>query len=595
MQKKQAAILARVSTQTQEFEHQIAALTELAIQKGYQVLPENIYAEKISGFAKKDLRVELNRLESDVAGGKKIDIVFTAEISRIAREPSVCNRFVEELLKHKVAVYVKNMQRSSIDEFGKRDTYFFIMLSIISEFARTEAEYTKIRMASGKKHNFKEGRFIGGHFMAYGYKKAERDSERKAAKLIIDEPEAAVVREIFQMCIDGVGMTTIANQLQLRNIPTKFNKRWIGATISQILNSTMYYGSRSFKGEMFEGIVPAIITKETYDKAKASAKSRDIVPDRNLKYLYILKNKIKCGCCNSTFTPTFKAHIQSHYSCFTRSKKGGHLICDNLGIGISYIESVVWQMVKNGNGIVDYLRDSNEKLKQNKQDILNLEKKVEGYEYEISTKQQEKNRWQRMFAIGRATETEMIEEQDRLESAISTILTKLYQAKAEIESKKEWVVKLGNTKHYKDILSDIGNDRIKINEILQSVLDKVELTALFRDKAKNNARYYLISAFMFGEEKPIDTILFDKKLCKMVHYYSNPDYKDVENYQKFLFFDMPEFEQVFTGIEDFGDDYKIEDVKIIPFVPMNITDGSIVDKGIRIIRKQKSRYVRKTK
>jgi hypothetical protein len=200
-----------------------------------------------------------------------------------------------------------------------------------------------------------------------------------------------------------------------------------------------------------------------------------------------------------------------------------------------------------------------------------------------------------MFAIGRATETEMIEEQDRLESAISTILTKLYQAKAEIESKKEWVVKLGNTKHYKDILSDIGNDRIKINEILQSVLDKVELTALFRDKAKNNARYYLISAFMFGEEKPIDTILFDKKLCKMVHYYSNPDYKDVENYQKFLFFDMPEFEQVFTGIEDFGDDYKIEDVKIIPFVPMNITDGSIVDKGIRIIRKQKSRYVRKTK
>ena len=90
--------------------------------------------------------------------------------------------------------------------------------------------------------------------VAYGYKKADDDSKQ----WIIDEPAAKVVRYIFQLCLEGLGVTKIARRLEAEKIltPTAYynsigrktrNKvidpyRWSSNSVDHILENMQYTG-----------------------------------------------------------------------------------------------------------------------------------------------------------------------------------------------------------------------------------------------------------------------------------------------------------------------------------------------------------------
>ena len=90
--------------------------------------------------------------------------------------------------------------------------------------------------------------------VAFGYKKADDDSKQ----WVIDEPAAKVVRYIFQLCIEGLGVTKIARRLEAEKIltPTAYynsigrktrNKvidpyRWSENSVDHILANMQYTG-----------------------------------------------------------------------------------------------------------------------------------------------------------------------------------------------------------------------------------------------------------------------------------------------------------------------------------------------------------------
>lgn len=130
----------------------------------------------------------------------------------------------------------------------------------------------------------------------YGYMK---DPESKEIRWIIDEVPAEVVRNIYGMCIAGLGPTQIAKKLKADSVPTpteywssikrkcgnqpsvKYN--WCPATVSDILSKQEYCGdtvnfrstTKSFKNKtkierppeewkVFKNTHPAIIDRETF-------------------------------------------------------------------------------------------------------------------------------------------------------------------------------------------------------------------------------------------------------------------------------------------------------------------------------------------
>lgn len=131
--------------------------------------------------------------------------------------------------------------------------------------------------------------------MPYGYLKGED------GRLVVDEETAWVVKLIFDLCVQGLGIGKIASELTRRNIPTPGtvafyrygHKRnyhpdsecqWHSNSIANILSHKEYLGhtvnfktfSKSYKFKkrydtpedqqmVFENTHPAIITQETWD------------------------------------------------------------------------------------------------------------------------------------------------------------------------------------------------------------------------------------------------------------------------------------------------------------------------------------------
>ena len=71
--------------------------------------------------------------------------------------------------------------------------------------------------------------------MPYGYKLDGKNIE-------IDSDEAAVVREIFQVYLQGMGKDAIAQDLNNRGILTGQGKRWSYRAIDYLLGNERYVG-----------------------------------------------------------------------------------------------------------------------------------------------------------------------------------------------------------------------------------------------------------------------------------------------------------------------------------------------------------------
>ena len=90
----------------------------------------------------------------------------------------------------------------------------------------------------------KQGKWVGGK-TAIGYMKDPNDKN----KLIICEPEAEIVKTIFDMALAGNQIGVIRDFLNINNIPTanqsRYNKDsfWENKTIKNVLRNKVYIGT----------------------------------------------------------------------------------------------------------------------------------------------------------------------------------------------------------------------------------------------------------------------------------------------------------------------------------------------------------------
>jgi DNA invertase Pin-like site-specific DNA recombinase len=504
--KKKAALIARVSTGTQDYKRQVEDLTALASSMGYEIPQEYIYTEKISGLSSSDERQALVNIINDIKSTEKIEMVFTESANRIARKPSVGHKFVEDLTDLGIPVYISNMNCASLYDNGVKNKAFFIQYAMLLEFARIDAEELKLKFKSGKLNSIKEGRVIGGEHIIYGYQRGEK-IDRKAPKYIINSDEAKVVKTIYKMYINGSGCKIIANYLNGKKQPSKTGGEWTLGTISQILNNPFYYGARRWDGKIYENTVPAIITKEEFEQVRKIALEREQNPEKNVKYLYLLKNKTYCGHCGAKYHAKFKPQKHSHYMCYNRSSNTNKKTCLACGIGIDKIESLVWFLVKMHMGVYEYLQKHGENVKKNQHDIENLKLKIAAYETEIQMKTQQIKRWNRLFTIEKIEEDELSIEVGKLQSSIKSVSQKLISINKEIAAKQALVSSGSIIEQYTSLMKTIGNDRVKINEIMKNVLNKVIITSTHTGQYCDT---FIVSVYTIDGLMP-STVLFDKK------------------------------------------------------------------------------------
>jgi site-specific DNA recombinase len=167
--------------------------------------------------------------------------------------------------------------------------------------AKEEREKIINRTRAGRLDKAREGKILGGGY-PYGYTQIRKAGNLSNTKLVINEIEAEVVKNIFYLYTQKrLPIQEIARELTRQSAPTRASKhvnQWSVSQIKRILDKPCYIGEFYYGGIKIDLPELAIVDRDTFDEAK---KQRDIakkISARNSKHDYLLSGMIFCKCGN---------------------------------------------------------------------------------------------------------------------------------------------------------------------------------------------------------------------------------------------------------------------------------------------------------
>ena len=152
---EKVAILARVSTQGQDYERQVVELTDYCQRMNWEVV--KVFANKVSGASKNADREEITSLVEYVKE-HQIDRVVCLEISRLGRNTLEALKVINYLNEQGVCLHIKNYNLNTLNPDGTPDLVGSLICTILLEIASMERLTIRERMVSGRDQYIARGK-----------------------------------------------------------------------------------------------------------------------------------------------------------------------------------------------------------------------------------------------------------------------------------------------------------------------------------------------------------------------------------------------------------------------------------------------------
>jgi site-specific DNA recombinase len=305
-----AAIYTRVSTEEQakegySIESQKDFIISFIKSQGWEFY--EFYID--DGYSAKDLkRPAIQRLIED-AKAKKFDVVVFYKLDRLVRSVGDLDKLLKLFDKHNIGI------RSVTEPFDTTTAMGRFLITLVAAIAQWERETISERVIINMTKKATLGERNGGK-APFGY-------NLKDGKLVINEEEARLVKEMFRMYINGKGIRSIA--LYLNQFGVNKDIR----TISRMLENPVYcgklrWGKNSKMNEIISDDVthPPIVDIETFEKAQILRKQRT-QEGKKATSPYHFSGVLKCARCGSALSGYYKKDRGSkHYICIAKKNKG---------------------------------------------------------------------------------------------------------------------------------------------------------------------------------------------------------------------------------------------------------------------------------
>lgn len=271
-------------------------------------------------------RPGIKQLFESVKKGE-ISCIVVKDLSRFGRNYLEVSKYIEQLFPYIGVRFVA--VNDNYDSNNHKDTTAEIDVPVRNMINAMYSIDISKKVKSAKHTKIKQG-ICASAYVIYGYKKDNVDR----GFLLIDEPAASVVRQIFQLTLDGNTASQIAIKLNNDNIPTPSeyknkigskrdwnivqneNNIWKSAPVFRILREERYTGT--YIGGMTEAgklgsnehlfkpknewvripnAHPAIITQEQFDKVAGiiNRQSKNRTKTKSNRPLYKKVWCAKCG------------------------------------------------------------------------------------------------------------------------------------------------------------------------------------------------------------------------------------------------------------------------------------------------------------
>lgn len=225
--------------------NQINMLSEYCQKQGWDIF--DIYNDEDYSGSDRE-RPEFNRMLNDAKDGM-FDIVLCKTQSRFARDVELVEKYINTKFPIWDVRFISVVDNGDSDNIGNRKSRQ--INSLVDQWYLEDLSQNIKSTLSSKR---RQGQWVGA-FAPFGYIKDPDDKNH----LIVDDEAADVVRYIFKLYHQGIGINSIAQRLNIERIPNPatYKKRhgqsfqcvygdcsdtWIPSTISGILTNPVYIG-----------------------------------------------------------------------------------------------------------------------------------------------------------------------------------------------------------------------------------------------------------------------------------------------------------------------------------------------------------------
>ena len=326
-------------------ENQRLLLTQYVQEKGWEI-KETYIDDGWSGTTMQ--RPAFQRMIRD-AEDKRINLIIVKDLSRLGRNYIEIGRLTEDTLPRLGCRFVA--LNDSVDStLGDND--MMVYRNLFNEFYSKD---TSKKVRAVKQSCMRQGKFLGT-YAPVGYMKDPLNKH----KLVINEETAPIVRRIFKMRVQGIGVRAIANALNEDRIPSpraiyyqsigrdthtlSNGGNWSKDTVKAILKNEAYIGNMlqgkqgtiSYKNQSqvkkpeeqwvrVDGTHEALVSREDWDTVRSLDK-RGYKPRPDSEgVVNLFSGLLRCADCGHPF----RTHIQQKlYKNGTKGRTVGY-ICGN--------------------------------------------------------------------------------------------------------------------------------------------------------------------------------------------------------------------------------------------------------------------------
>lgn len=312
----------------------------------------------------------------ELAESGKIGIIIVKDHSRLGRNRLVVGQLLEEDFVRLNIRYIAIMDNIDSSK-GLND-----FLPIQDWFNEMHAKNTSQKVRAVLKNKGESGISLANN-VPYGYKKDENDK----TKWLVDETSSEVVKEIFNLFIQGHGTFEIARILRERKILTpseyntsistnsdnqKYQYKWCGTTVAGILDRQEYIGdtvnfkctTRSYKDKtrvnlpkedrkIFKNTHEPIIDEYTWNIAKQLRNNRKKRAKSGKKSIF--SGLLFCNDCGKKMyfqSPVVDLRNKDHYRC--SSYKHDTSACSSHYISDEALQNIVLENIQR---VISYMKD----------------------------------------------------------------------------------------------------------------------------------------------------------------------------------------------------------------------------------------------
>ena len=428
----------------------------------------------------------------DDASADQFDLILTKEISRFARNTLDSIQYTRQLLNHGVGVFFQNDNINTFDEDSE------LRLSIMSSIAQDELRKLSSRVKFGHQQAIKNNVVLGNNRI-FGYRKDKK-------RLVIDEEQAPMVRELFQLyASDQYSMKQIETLFWEKGYRNLNGKKIAHSTMANMISNPKYKGYYvgnkvkvvdmftkkqkflppeewvMFKDETGE-IVPAIVSEELWEQANSvlRRRSEDVKARQGIcNHANLLTGKLYCTCCGAPYyrrdSRDRQGNRNSKWVCSGKITNGA-ASCSSFPVYESEIKPLLFEVFQDTEADANTFVDEYMKFYTALVSDEDLTKQLETQKNRIALAQKKKNKLLEYNVTGQLSDDDFLTMNKACAQEIAQAEEALRELEEQVYSKEEFRKHLETIRSALRTAQEEASSGMITKEFVDRYIDKIFAT-----------------------------------------------------------------------------------------------------------------------